>query len=199
MTKEKSRKEQVMADKSNQCLYCGENYTQGQEGCCRRCWEQYQFVKPTPPNPDTMQEVHNQDRVHPTDKPDEVVEVNTADAMEDCIAMINEPKKEMERDPLKKILYELYSNGFCDGKGIITTEMALPNLDKAFNLIQEWARSKALSVVEIDEDNLHNTLHDELGTYLDGDFINRVRNAVLLMDNPIILKLKTPTPKGDHQ
>lgn len=26
------------------CLWCGSEYIQGQEGCCRSCWEKYQFV-----------------------------------------------------------------------------------------------------------------------------------------------------------
>jgi len=25
------------------CLWCGNNYEEGLEGCCRRCWEENQF------------------------------------------------------------------------------------------------------------------------------------------------------------
>lgn len=25
------------------CLWCGDEYTEGLDGCCRSCWEKYQF------------------------------------------------------------------------------------------------------------------------------------------------------------
>jgi hypothetical protein len=27
------------------CLWCGDNYVEGMEGCCRKCWEENQFSK----------------------------------------------------------------------------------------------------------------------------------------------------------
>lgn len=68
-----------MADKS--CENCGQ-YKSGECNMLKPehthiCTNNYyQFWLPTPPPADEMQEVHNADRVHPTDKPDDVVNIS---------------------------------------------------------------------------------------------------------------------------